>query len=157
MATINGTKGPLGNAEDVEFRDPAVYAGYEKQWSSIPEGEAGWLQRAQEVADVLATDAVVRDQENKSPRAEVALLKYSGLLKILGPKQYGGGGQQWSVAYKAIRKVAETDGYDWSSPVRVCLLIIVVQSACCSATTSYGRPRRTLSAHLNKPTASRSL
>ncbi|CAN9443467.1 unnamed protein product [Alternaria alternata] len=110
MAITNGTNGPHGNAKDVKFRDPAVYAGHEKQWSSVPEDEAGWLQRAQEVADVLATDAVVRDQENKSPRAEVALLKYSGLLKILGPKQYGGGGQQWSVAYKAIRKVAETDG-----------------------------------------------
>lgn len=93
----NGTNGQAGNAQHVNFRDPAVYAEYEKTWSSIPQDEAGWLERAQAVADVLAADAVVRDQENKSPRAEVALLKHSGLLKVLGPKQYGGGGQPWSV------------------------------------------------------------
>ena len=112
MTTTNGTNSAPGNAQDVDFRDPAVYAEYEKKWSSKPEDEVGWLQRAQEVADVLAADAVVRDQENKSPRAEVALLKHSGLLKVLGPKKYGGGGQPWSVGYKAIRKVAEADGYD---------------------------------------------
>lgn len=98
------------NGTAIEFRDPAVYAEYEKKWSKLPEDEASWEQRFQEVADVLALDAVQRDQENKSPRAEVALLKHSGLLKILGPKKYGGGEQPWSVAYKAIRKVAEADG-----------------------------------------------
>jgi alkylation response protein AidB-like acyl-CoA dehydrogenase len=117
MTTTNGTNSNPGNAQDVDFRDPAVYAGYEQEWSSIPADEAGWLQRAQDVANVLAADAVVRDQENKSPRAEVALLKHSGLLKILGPRQYGGGGQPWSVGYKAIRKVAEADGYDRSFPL----------------------------------------
>jgi len=113
MAITNGTNGnngESGNAQAVDFRDPAVYAEYESKWSSIPEDEAGWLQRAQDVADVLSVDAVVRDQENKSPRAEVTLLKHSGLLKLLGPKHYGGGGQPWSVGYKAIRKVAEADG-----------------------------------------------
>lgn len=104
-ATVNG------NAQQVAFRDPAVYAEFEKKWTSIPEDEAGWLQRAQEVADVLAADAGLRDKENKSPKAEVALLKHGGLLKVLGPKQYGGGGQPWSVGYKTIRKIAEADGY----------------------------------------------
>ncbi|KAI4940939.1 hypothetical protein J4E91_011116 [Alternaria rosae] len=112
MAFTNGTNeiNKSGNAQEVDFRDPVVYAEYEKKWSSLPEDEAGWLQRAQDAADVLAVDVVIRDQENKSPRAEVALLKHSGLLKLLGPKQYGGGGQPWSVGYKAIRKVAEADG-----------------------------------------------
>jgi len=96
MAIKNGTNRERGNAQDIDFRDPAVYAEFEKKWSSIPDDEAGLLQRAQEVADVLAIDAVVRDRENKSPRAEVALLKHSGLLKILGQRQYGGGGQPWS-------------------------------------------------------------
>ena len=86
------------------------YSEFETKWPQIPQDEAGWLQRAQEVADVLAIDAVVRDRENKSPRAEIALLKYAGLLKLLGPKKYGGGEQPWSVGYKAIRKVAEADG-----------------------------------------------
>jgi len=157
MAIANGTNSESGNAQQVDFRDPVVYAGYESKWSFIPEDEAGWLQRAQEVADVLAVDAVVRDQENKSPRAEVALLKHSGLLKLLGPKQYGGGGQPWSVGYKAIRKVAEADGCDRSLAVRVFILIVEGQSACSSVTTSSGRPQRTSSAHLNKQIASKSL
>lgn len=99
MASTNGSNGTSshGNAQDVDYRDPAVYAEYEAKWSKIPADEAGWLQRAQEVADVLAVDAAIRDAENKSPRAEVALLKHSGLLKVLGPKEDGGGGQPWSV------------------------------------------------------------
>jgi alkylation response protein AidB-like acyl-CoA dehydrogenase len=105
-----------GNTSDVkskqaDFRDPAVYADYAQKWPSLPEDEEGWIQRAQGVANVLAADAVQRDKENKAPRAEIALLKHAGLLKILGPKKYGGGGQPWSVGYKAIRKVAEADGY----------------------------------------------
>ena len=92
------------------FRDPAIYAEYETKWSQLPHDESGWNQRAQEVADVLALDAGQRDKENKSPRAEIALLKHSGLLKLLGPKKYGGGEQPWSVGYRAIRKVAESDG-----------------------------------------------
>ncbi|KAJ4299731.1 hypothetical protein N0V90_004977 [Kalmusia sp. IMI 367209] len=98
------------NGTAVAFRDPAVYAEYEKKWSGLPQDEASWDKRFQEVADVLATDAGQRDKENKSPRAEVALLKHAGLLKILGPKKYGGGEQPWSVGYRAIRKVAEADG-----------------------------------------------
>lgn len=114
MATTNGTNGlngtGYGNAKDVDYRDPVAYSDYEKKWSQLPQDESAWLQRAQDVADVLAVDAAVRDQENKSPRAEIALLKHAGLLKILGPKKYGGGEQPWSVGYKAIRKVAEADG-----------------------------------------------
>jgi hypothetical protein len=36
------------------------------------------------VNEILGTDAAARDIENKSPRTEVALLKSSGLTKILG-------------------------------------------------------------------------
>jgi len=113
MPSTNGTNGATthGNAKDVAFRDPAVYAAYEKKWGDLPQDENAWLQRAQDVADILALDAAIRDQENKSPRAEIALLKHAGLLKILGPQKYGGGQQPWSVGYKAIRKVAEADGY----------------------------------------------
>jgi alkylation response protein AidB-like acyl-CoA dehydrogenase len=111
MAIDTVTKGAQGNAADVPFRDPAIYAEYEQKWSSIPADENSWLQRGQEVADVLAADAGLRDKENKSPRAEVTLLKHGGLLKVLGPKKYGGGEQPWSVAYKLIRKIAEADGY----------------------------------------------
>ena len=90
--------------------DPAVYASYETKWSALPDSAEAWLSRAREVSEVLGQDAVQRDQENKSPRAEVALLKHSGLLKLLGPKKYGGGEQPWNVGYQAIREVAKADG-----------------------------------------------
>ncbi|KAJ5632249.1 hypothetical protein N7490_008588 [Penicillium lividum] len=90
--------------------DPAVYASYEARWATLPDTAEAWLARAGEVAEVLAQDAAQRDQENKSPRAEIALLKHSGLLKLLGPKKYGGGEQPWSVGYQVIRQVAKTDG-----------------------------------------------
>ena len=100
------------------------YNEHQKKWSSIPIDEAGWLQRAQEVADVLAIDAGLRDKENKSPTAEVQLLKDGGLLKILGPKKYGGGEQPWSVGYKTIRKIAEAEAYEVPTPSILYILIV---------------------------------
>ncbi|KAK4178912.1 acyl-CoA dehydrogenase/oxidase [Triangularia setosa] len=90
--------------------DPAVYAEYEPKWATYPSDAQGWLERAREVATVLSVDAAAREKANKSPRAEVALLKHSGLLKVLGPKKYGGGEQPWGVGYKVIREVAKGDG-----------------------------------------------
>jgi hypothetical protein len=97
-------------AKAVPSTDPAVYEEYATKWSALPEDEAGWVQRAKDVAVVLDQDAAIRERENKSPIAEIQLLKYAGLLKILGPKKYGGGEQPWSVGYKAIREVAKADG-----------------------------------------------
>ncbi|KAL5334398.1 acyl-CoA dehydrogenase/oxidase [Aspergillus crustosus] len=94
----------------VPATDPAVYASYEDKWSTLPDTAESWLTRAREVSEVLAQDAAQRDQENKSPRAEIALLKHSGLLKLLGPKKYGGGEQPWSVGNQVIREVAKGDG-----------------------------------------------
>ncbi|OAA59000.1 acyl-CoA dehydrogenase domain-containing protein [Niveomyces insectorum RCEF 264] len=90
--------------------DPAVYEEYGAAWADRPTSEAGWIQRAKDVAAVLARDAGVRERENKSPRAEVALLKHAGLLTVLGPTRYGGGGQPWRVGYKVVREVAKADG-----------------------------------------------
>lgn len=90
--------------------DPAVYQEYESKWSELPQDETSWLQRAREVAEVLVKDAGARERENKAPIAEVTLLKYSGLTKVLGPKKYGGGDQSWSTGYKVIREVAKGDG-----------------------------------------------
>ncbi|KAF1981104.1 acyl-CoA dehydrogenase NM domain-like protein [Aulographum hederae CBS 113979] len=118
----NGTNGPNGGSlpkgtpltepSPVAETDPAVYGEYEAKWgkAAFPATEDEWIARAKEVADILATDAVQRDLENKSPRAEIALLKHSQLLRVLGPTKYGGGGQPWNVAYKLIREVAKTDG-----------------------------------------------
>ncbi|KAK3386351.1 acyl-CoA dehydrogenase/oxidase [Sordaria brevicollis] len=90
--------------------DPSIYQEYESKWSSLPSDSTGWIQRAKDVAAVLAPDAAAREKANKTPRAEVTLLKHSGLLKIFGPKEHGGGEQPWSVAYQAIREVAKGDG-----------------------------------------------
>ncbi|KPM44574.1 hypothetical protein AK830_g2012 [Neonectria ditissima] len=98
------------NQTAVSGTDPKVYEEYQAKWSEQPVDELGWVQRAKDVASVLAKDASIRDKENKSPRAEVALLKHAGLLKVLGLKKYGGGEQPWSVGYKVIREVAKGDG-----------------------------------------------
>jgi hypothetical protein len=95
-----------------ESSDPSVYAYYHKVFATqgLPSSPSSWLHRAQEVSEILASDAAARDLVNKSPVAEVSLLKSSGLLKILGPVEHGGGGQSWEVGYKAIREVAKGDG-----------------------------------------------
>lgn len=87
-----------------EYTDPRVYDTYHEQFEAAgpPDDQAGWIERARQVAEILSQDAAQRDIENKSPRAEVALLKSAGLLKVLGPKKYGGGGQSWDTAYKLI-------------------------------------------------------
>lgn len=92
--------------------DPVVYDGHHKSFtdSGLPSTSNDWIQRAAQVSAILAEDAAVREKENKSPRAEIALLKSAGLTKLLGPPKYGGGGQGWDVAYKVIREVAKGDG-----------------------------------------------
>jgi alkylation response protein AidB-like acyl-CoA dehydrogenase len=98
------------NRDTVPATDPAIYDAYETKWATLPKDEASWIQRAKDVAAVLEEDAGVRERGNKSPRAEIKLLKHSGLLKVLGPNKYGGGEQPWSVGYKVIREVAKADG-----------------------------------------------
>ncbi|KAF5008623.1 hypothetical protein FDECE_5113 [Fusarium decemcellulare] len=93
-----------------ESTDPAVYSEYEAKWSTLPKDAEGWVQRARDVAEVLAKDVVAREQAGKSPKAEVALLKHAGLLKVLGPAKYGGGEQPWSTGFKVVREVAKKDG-----------------------------------------------
>lgn len=97
-------------SESFASSDPAVYAEYEAKWSALPKDEEEWIQRAKDVADALKPDAAAREKENKSPKAEVALLKHSGLLKALGPAEYGGGGQSRAVGYRLVREVAKGDG-----------------------------------------------
>ena len=75
-----------------------------------PETSLEWLDRAQEVADILAVDAVERDRANQTPHAEVQLLKDSGLVTLLGPRAHGGAGETWDTAYRVIRTVARGDG-----------------------------------------------
>jgi hypothetical protein len=95
-----------------EYTNPAIYDAHHKEFQKqgLPSGQAEWVERARQVAAILAQDAPQRDIINKAPAAEVSLLKSSGLLKVLGPKSYGGGGEPWDTAYKTIREVAKADG-----------------------------------------------
>ncbi|MFD5074139.1 acyl-CoA dehydrogenase family protein [Streptomyces sp. NPDC058371] len=82
------------------------------QWKSgpAPQDPQGWIERAAEVAAVLATDAAARDKAAATPYAEVQLLKDAGLVTLLGPAEHGGGGQDWPTAYRVVREVAKADG-----------------------------------------------
>lgn len=92
--------------------DPIVYNIHHQTYnsSSLPSKPDEWIERARQVAEILATDATARDQANKTPLAEVSLLKSSELTRILGPAKYGGGEQTWEVGYKVIREIAKADG-----------------------------------------------
>ncbi|KAK5133385.1 hypothetical protein LTR08_007819 [Meristemomyces frigidus] len=95
-----------------EYTDPSIYDTYHAHFKreGHPRDQVGWVERARQVAEIYALDAAQRDIENKSPIAEVALLKSAGLLKVLGPVKYGGGGENWETGYKVIREVAKGDG-----------------------------------------------
>lgn len=90
----------------------AVTTGLSDRWLSAPRPQTSleWIERAEEVADILAVDAVERDRANATPRAEVQLLKDSGLVTLLGPRAHGGAGESWETAYRVIRAVARGDG-----------------------------------------------
>ena len=95
-----------------QYTDPSVYDTHHQRFEveGLPRDQAGWVERARQVAEILAEDIAIRDIENKSPLAEVSLLKSAGLLKVLGPTKYGGGGEAWDTGYKVVREVAKTDG-----------------------------------------------
>ena len=97
---------------DREQSDPNTYSASYSKFSRerYPSSREAWIKRAREVADILAIDAPKRDIDNKAPAAEIELLKASGLLKVLGPKEFGGGGESWETGYKVIREVARGDG-----------------------------------------------
>jgi len=81
----------------------------DRDWTR-PTSSDEWIARAHEVAAILSTDAAARDRAAATPTAEVALLKASGLVTLLGPVEHGGGGQEWPTAYRVIRAVAAADG-----------------------------------------------
>lgn len=79
-------------------------------WGPAPVTADGWIERAEQVAGILALDAVERDRANQPPHAEVRLLKESGLVTLLGPQRHGGAGQNWTTALAVVRTVSAGDG-----------------------------------------------
>lgn len=92
--------------------DPAVYQAHHDAFAQqgLPSSPAGWIERAQKVAEILVADAAPRNKDQKVPHAELSLLKSSGLLKIMADSKYGGGGQTWETAFRAVRELAVGDG-----------------------------------------------
>ncbi|MEV4646762.1 acyl-CoA dehydrogenase family protein [Saccharopolyspora sp. NPDC049426] len=82
----------------------------QRRFTTRPDTTQGWLDRAREVAGVLAETALSRDRANETPHEEVRLLKESGLVTLLGPREHGGAGETWQTAYRVIREVAKGDG-----------------------------------------------
>ncbi|RZL78189.1 MAG: monooxygenase [Rhodococcus sp. (in: high G+C Gram-positive bacteria)] len=100
----------------------------QKVWADAPATAEGWVARAREVSAILARDAVERDRAGAAPFEEVLLLKDSGLVTLLGPAEFGGGGQPWATAYQVVREIARGDGsigqllgyhYLWAWAVRL--------------------------------------
>lgn len=83
-----------------------------KRWEEEPKPDtpSGWVKRAREVADILKLDAAERDAAGKTPFAEVQLLKDAGLVNLLGPREFGGGGETWQTSYKVTTEIAKADG-----------------------------------------------
>jgi alkylation response protein AidB-like acyl-CoA dehydrogenase len=68
------------------------------------------IAKAVELREIFARDAVERDKAGGRPTEQIRLLKESGLLTILIPKQYGGAGEPYSTALRITREFAKVDG-----------------------------------------------
>lgn len=75
-----------------------------------PDTSNPWIAKAVELRDILARDAVERDQLGGKPVEQIRLLKESGLLTIVIPKEFGGAGEPHSTALKIGREFAKVDG-----------------------------------------------
>lgn len=103
----NATAAAASSASRIQA-DPELVA--YPNFPTQPQTAEEFYERAHQVADLLVLDAHVRDRGNVVPYRQVQLLKDSGLVTLLGPKEAGGGGQPWSVAYRVIRIVAQGEG-----------------------------------------------
>lgn len=70
---------------------------------------AHWSEVATRVAATLAVDAHERDRANLDPTTELDLLRTSGLVDLLHPAEFGGGGAHWETAFRVIRILSRTD------------------------------------------------
>ena len=68
------------------------------------------LAKAVELRDVFASDATKRDQSGGRPAEQIKLLKDSGLVNLVIPKEFGGAGEPYSTALRIVREFAKVDG-----------------------------------------------
>jgi len=81
------------------------------RWSGTADAaeRAHWREVAERVAAELATDALQRDRANQDPTVELDLLRDSGLVSLLQPAEFGGGGAHWETAFLVIRILSRAD------------------------------------------------
>lgn len=85
-------------------------AGAARHWGPDPTTSDDWVERAHAVANQLSVDAVARDRAGATPYDEVRLLKQSGLVTLLAPREHGGAGESWTTALRVVRAVSAGDG-----------------------------------------------
>ncbi len=80
-------------------------------WSGVASADemGRWEAVAAEVAATLATDALERDRANAQPSRELDLLRDAGLVTLLDPAEFGGGGAHWETAFRVVRVLARAD------------------------------------------------
>lgn len=69
-----------------------------------------YLAKAAELRDVFAKDAIERDRLGGRPSEQIKLLKETGLVNLLIPKEFGGAGERYSTAMRIVREFAKVDG-----------------------------------------------
>lgn len=69
-----------------------------------------YLVRAAGLKEQFGRDAAERDQLGGRPVEQIRLLKASGLVNLLIPRECGGDGQPYSTAMKIVREFAKVDG-----------------------------------------------
>ncbi|KMO18149.1 acyl-CoA dehydrogenase family protein [Methylobacterium indicum] len=84
--------------------------GFEPDLSDPYLAQDPYLAKAAGLRDIFARDAVERDKAGGRPSEQIRLLKESGLLKLLIPREHGGHGEPWSTALRIVREFAKVDG-----------------------------------------------
>lgn len=69
-----------------------------------------YLAKAVELRDIFARDAIEIDQSGGRPAEQIRLLKESGLVNLVIPKEFGGAGEPYSTAMRIVREFAKVDG-----------------------------------------------
>ena len=77
--------------------------------TASPEELQQWSEVAERVAEELGKDALERDRRNLDPTVELELLRETGLVDLLHPAEFGGGGAHWQTAFLVVRILSRTD------------------------------------------------
>ena len=109
-----------GLLEDLRRRTEAAGLGLERlvvevterSFVDVASQEAQVLRELSEAGVRLAIDDFSTGHSSMAHLSwmPVQLLKASGLVTLLGPREHGGAGETWDTAYKVIREVAKADG-----------------------------------------------